>query len=424
MSVGIDRPLDAITFQDIDDLVQAGQGEFTNLEFKADFPSANEQGKSELAKDLTAFANTDGGDIVYGVQQDKAGGALTPYKVCGVERNRVDAFIQRLTQIARDRCYPPLSDYDPPKSVDIPNTADRCLVVVRVRPSLVGPHSSELRLPVYVRRINTNAPVNIIELREHMDAKEALVDRAAAWRANQLRRLHDGHLPCGIGMHYSRSPGSATGSPMPWHVGSQLFVIHFLPLASFRRVPAIDAFAAWQRPPGPVVPVLFYSQEPSACGMIPVRDGLLAYWPNSPAPALESVLSYTMLFRWGAVELASPNILAIQGPPSLRPDVYSTTGQTTISSTLKACLKLLEQLRIPPPILLGFHLACVKGVRIPPTDESLSITTIGEDDITSDEYRLDSYQDDVDRLLTLFLDIVANAAGQWKFNRGRTKRRI
>ena len=419
MTVGIDKRCDDITYQDIDAIVKAGQDEFTNLEFKSIFPQEKEQGKSELAKDLTAFANTDGGDIVYGVEKDNSNDATVPYKICGVERDAVEPFIRRMNQIARDRCYPPLITLEQPKMVDIPDKPNRCLVVVRVHPSVGGPHSSELTLPVYTRRTNANVRVNVKELREMMDAQQLLADRAHEWRRDRIRALQKGRLPSGFRMHfYSLRRTDVLTDLRPWTAGNQLFVIHLMPLSSFGRVPSIDTVTSWQKKTTsqPPIPLLFGDRKRLTGGLFPVRDGLFAYLPTSNQFSTASTSSYTMLFRSGALELASPNILARSQPFEIRSDLYARGGLTV--DTLRDCLTLLEGLHIQPPILLGFHLSGVQQLGIPRIDQWPGEAKIGENEITSEEYRLDSFkQADMDALLGHFLDIVANAARQWKFNR-------
>lgn len=69
----IDRTLTDITRDDIEALVRYGRSEGRTLDFKEAFPAADHKGTRDFLADVTAFANTDGGDIVIGVAEDGNG---------------------------------------------------------------------------------------------------------------------------------------------------------------------------------------------------------------------------------------------------------------------------------------------------------------------------------------------------------------
>lgn len=82
-----------MTWQDIIELL--GQGEGQSLEFEKQIPSPE-----DIARDMVAFANADGGKIVYGID-DKNGHLL------GVPLG--DDFKADLKSIAEDRCSPKIN---------------------------------------------------------------------------------------------------------------------------------------------------------------------------------------------------------------------------------------------------------------------------------------------------------------------------
>lgn len=54
-------------------LIAVGQEEFLELEFKRkDSLRNSDQNKKELSKDISAFANTIGGTLIYGIEEDPA----------------------------------------------------------------------------------------------------------------------------------------------------------------------------------------------------------------------------------------------------------------------------------------------------------------------------------------------------------------
>ena len=62
LTAELDRIDEALLHQICEDRVREGQ-----VDFKKELPSKDERGKAEFLKDVCAFANADGGDLVYGV---------------------------------------------------------------------------------------------------------------------------------------------------------------------------------------------------------------------------------------------------------------------------------------------------------------------------------------------------------------------
>ncbi|MBN4944840.1 ATP-binding protein [Stenotrophomonas maltophilia] len=60
----------AVSREWVEALVQDRAQESVHLDFKREQPSKKEDGRKELLKDVCALANTEGGRIVYGVEED------------------------------------------------------------------------------------------------------------------------------------------------------------------------------------------------------------------------------------------------------------------------------------------------------------------------------------------------------------------
>ncbi|SEF13838.1 Putative DNA-binding domain-containing protein [Burkholderia sp. WP9] len=70
--------LDAVTEADLQTLIDHGVRESRTLDYKRDWP-ADRDARTELAKDVCAFANTMGGDLVFGMREEGgAAAAIVP----------------------------------------------------------------------------------------------------------------------------------------------------------------------------------------------------------------------------------------------------------------------------------------------------------------------------------------------------------
>jgi predicted HTH transcriptional regulator len=67
----IDKTLDTIQKADIDALVDGKKSERRTLEYKAELPGDSDDAKREFLSDISSFANSVGGDILYGVTDER-----------------------------------------------------------------------------------------------------------------------------------------------------------------------------------------------------------------------------------------------------------------------------------------------------------------------------------------------------------------
>lgn len=130
----IERPLDQISPSDLAGLIDQKRAEGRRLEFKRALPDGGDRAVRELLADVSSFANTDGGDILFGVAEDGNGVAEA---IIGVPVETLDADILRVEGQIRDCLDPRLpSLHIHPVQLE----TGRAVIVLRVGASLVAPH--------------------------------------------------------------------------------------------------------------------------------------------------------------------------------------------------------------------------------------------------------------------------------------------
>lgn len=70
-------------------------GEWSNIEFKVEIPKKSEK----YIKSIIAFANTAGGKIIIGVDDES-------HKIIGVDKDEVFKMMDNITNTISDMCYP------------------------------------------------------------------------------------------------------------------------------------------------------------------------------------------------------------------------------------------------------------------------------------------------------------------------------
>lgn len=127
------------TLAEVEALVQSRQQEGINLDYKGDFTNNLEGAKKELAKDLSAFANSQGGAIILGVDEDRQ--TRDPvWPLTGVptmlnaRQKTVEWIEQTLNQNVAQRVALTLRQFE------LPDKPDRCVIVVDIPVSPRAPH--------------------------------------------------------------------------------------------------------------------------------------------------------------------------------------------------------------------------------------------------------------------------------------------
>lgn len=140
------KKINEITFGYIENFCQQKISENIVLDYKADFTKPH----SDLAKTISAFANTYGGVIIIGIEQDDANKPKLPPK--GIDFVR--GLHEKVVQIDLDNIFPPVL----PQVQVVDPRGSKTFVVIRVCPSNATPHSVENRTMVYLRTDNINRP--------------------------------------------------------------------------------------------------------------------------------------------------------------------------------------------------------------------------------------------------------------------------
>ncbi|MEY2510131.1 MAG: hypothetical protein QOE26_894 [Verrucomicrobiota bacterium] len=98
------KKIEELTEDDLRGLVAAQTLEGLRLDFKRELPAGSFEAVREFLADVSSFANTDGGHLVYGVEED--GGAAT--EISGVVDVDRDATKLRLIESIRSGIAPRL----------------------------------------------------------------------------------------------------------------------------------------------------------------------------------------------------------------------------------------------------------------------------------------------------------------------------
>lgn len=145
------KPINEITYEDVISFCQQEIGEGINLDYKKDFPP------SGLEKTISAFANSFGGIILIGIE-DQDSKPNPPFD--GIDYK--DKLEERIWNIIVDNIYPPLF----PEIRICPPKNGKTFVIIRIPQSNETPHAIYNNTNVYIRTGNRNKPEELATIEQ------------------------------------------------------------------------------------------------------------------------------------------------------------------------------------------------------------------------------------------------------------------
>jgi hypothetical protein len=153
----------------IDALLASGEGPMTD--FKRQLPEDNDESKRKIFKTVAAFANGQGGNLVFGVESDEA-------TVCGIDDTDLIKARDRLTQLAWTLVTP-----SPVVEVRTYNVDGKTVLVMSVERGNSPPYGLKVRdrIEYYVRRDATTFPARPEDIRTSVLALVSAPVQTGSW---------------------------------------------------------------------------------------------------------------------------------------------------------------------------------------------------------------------------------------------------
>ncbi len=207
----LDQPIDTIDEAALRRLIDNQVGERRDLEFKRDLPGGSDDAKKEFLADVTALANAQGGDLIFGIEEKDGVAADLP----GLQVDNVDDEFQRLENIIRAGVAPRLIGVH---MHWIGLAAGTGALMMRIPASLASPHRVIFKNSgrFYSRNSREKYEMDVHELRHAFTQAEQLPLR--------FRALH------------SQAIEMAQGIDMPFRMGGDpVAVVSVTPLSLYRE---------------------------------------------------------------------------------------------------------------------------------------------------------------------------------------------
>jgi hypothetical protein len=334
---------DAITREAIESLIRDSVCESRQLDYKRDWVGRTDNDKKEFLADVVAFANTIGGMMLFGIDEERDGdGKQTgaPREAVGVEIAAADEEIRRIADIIRTGIAPRLPDVAISLVDGFPCGP---VVAIQVPRSHRSPHMVSFKSsPKFFARVDRNRyALDVDELRDAFLRAEAMPARIRDFRSRRISAIDSGE------------------TPVPMDAGP-LIVLHIVPMDTFsdaRAVPFADIDHAAR-----VMRLPRFSGFDHAINL----DGHILWVPVKGDGPRQAV-AYAQVFRDGAME-------AVDGVTIL--PASSDSGGTVLPDMLEATIvaQVAEYSRIFASMPIGNQLSIMitlmnaKGFHVVPRE--------------------------------------------------------
>lgn len=188
-----DKPLEAITEAGLQALIVNGVAERKTIEYKKTLPGGNDEQRKEFLADVSSFANASGGDLLFGIEEDKG----VPVNLVGVDAPDPDQLKLALENSVQTGIRPRLTGVQT-TVVPCPSVgSDKAVVIMRTRRSFAAPHMIWFKQSgkFFTRDSAGKHQLDVDELRAAYARSATFAERLRAFRRERLSDAISGELP-------------------------------------------------------------------------------------------------------------------------------------------------------------------------------------------------------------------------------------
>lgn len=376
----INKQIDEINEEDIENLILNREMEGKTLEYKRDFPDNTNSSKKKFLASIASFANSIGGDLIFGVEEDRDTGEPTNHE--GVECQNSDQEVLRLVQLIRDGIEP-IIPTNIIKTKVITQVNSKVILLVRIARSHMRPHRIKFQKShkFYSRASNGIVLMGVQELRTEFMGAQLTKDRIKSFLEERVALINsnDGFIP------------------ILWRAR---VCIHILPIMSFESTVRLEVEGLRSKSWPPIYSGSGYSNRINI-------DGILSYRMEGSGCS-----TYVEVFKNGIVEAVESYMLEASSDMKLIP---TPDFEIHLIKGIELYLQNISELDIERPYFLFITLLGVKGYRIRIFGSNYT-EGIDRDILFLPEILIAENDIEVEKLLKVPFDALFNALGLERHN--------
>lgn len=310
------KPLQNIDENDLLSLVDDSVSESKTIDYKRQLPDNSHEGKREFLADISAFANTSGGFIIYGMDEQKGEAS----ELIGLDVNDMDAEILKLSNIAQSSIEPRIPSLN---FLPVALSTDKHAIVASIPKSWIAPHVVNFKKHwrIYSRNSGGKYPLDISEVRSLIIASETLRERKRNFRLERISKIISNEAPI-----------SLKSEPK--------MILTVIPLSAFDNYDQFDLNKIEEN-----VRIKRAFGEHHRYNI----DGYLSYYQR------DDLTKYTQLFRNGIIEHMHAN-LHESTPDNSKKLIQSKRFEQTLMKMMDYFISIYKSTGIEPPFVIFLNM--------------------------------------------------------------------
>jgi hypothetical protein len=332
---------DDIGPDDILRLISEKASERKILEYKQALEINPDEKRAEFLYDVSSFANASGGDLIFGIADEREDGRATgiPEAISPLQIGNSSAECARLEQIIQSGIEPRIPVVLV-KPIEIPNQGP--VIVIRVGKSWIAPHmvTFKNRSRFYSRNSTGKLQLDVQQIGAAFAEQRSIGERLRNWKADRIAQALAGEGPV--------------------EMEGPFVLLHFISVAALTDEQTLPrVFEETRR--GAMYALISGHVERVRYN----ADGfLLEAGPYQPRGR-----SYLQIFRNGSLEYGDSFFAGLQ----YRGKIASRDFEQQIVTIFHCALKLLKELETEEPVYAGLTLIGFKGKELSAGGNSIPV---------------------------------------------------
>jgi hypothetical protein len=338
------KPLKEVTLADVELLVSQKVKESKILDYKLLLKLDDDKSQINMLKDFVAFANAQGGCLIYGVKEVDS----IPTAVVGYRVKDYDLLIQKIQNLANTKIEPPIYTLHFRK---IPYAGNKSILIIHIPKSWSALHRVNYQTSTfYMRQAGKNQSMDVYQIRQAMLLNQTYEKKIHDFIKERKKIIAHEQVPVTMGQ------------------GPKL-LFHIVPIEPFLNHASFD--------------VLRYFDNPQACAPIsssPIEkflnlDGLVVTHGDAT-----HIYSYVQLFRCGVIEACDARVFN-----SETKTIAFELGNK-LTNALSNYFQILQSYKINSAIYISISLLNAKGYRMKLPESNEATRAIDRDPVVLETF--------------------------------------
>jgi hypothetical protein len=356
------------------------------LDYKRDLNIDSSDERKEFLFDICSFANSEGGILVYGIDEEKnkdTSNTGIPGEIIGLKFPNSDALIQKIESLIGSSVQPRITNITP----RILEISGKKILIIIIPKSIGMPHMVIYKSTnkFYKRRNTGKYLVDVYELNQMFMQNQDLKEKGNFFVSSRIDSVQRNEV----------NPNIILKNPV---------FIHVLPL-NFSLEPnqlTLTKSGDYQRIFEGFVDLMPYSQRHHN------HDGYIMYYFD---PGEKKITSYLQIFRTGIIELFSNYYCGIGAQGEDRKLFYIDKFEEDCINLVIKAIKFYKEMGLNEPLMIFINLLNQADVRLYTKSRFWLPEPFGRNNLSIPPVLIKSYEEDIPLILKPSFDVIWQSSG-------------